>query len=299
MTAQSSEEGFAHYLLIFAVLIALLLIVSAQIPISRQYLDGRSNVQGAFIADKGSDNSGSSENSNSGDGSGSLGDSHGGPGPSINSGSGRGDAVSSPIQRPPDFRSLPPVAIPRSASISAGEHEVEIKDGRLQINSLNSNGSSHGNQTENEFEQDFHGSPLTIATSSAGLVFTHKDGSVLTRFPLTINPTTNQLEVTTPSGVKDVAILPEDALKSALTANVITAANNQTLQSDGKTINANLQLELNNGVLSYKIDGVKEHKLLGFIPVNTDVTTFISAENGQVTQTDTSLLGRILNRIAP
>ncbi|MBU1031830.1 hypothetical protein KKE03_02840, partial [Patescibacteria group bacterium] len=51
-------------------------------------------------------------------------------------------------------------------------------------------------------------------------------------------------------------------------------------------------------LLVYEIDGVREHKILGFIPLKSKVKAFVSAENGQVVKTEQSLLGKILNRIA-
>ena len=53
------------------------------------------------------------------------------------------------------------------------------------------------------------------------------------------------------------------------------------------------------GLLVFEIDGVREYKLLGFIPIKSKVKSFVSAENGQVIKTEQSLLGRILNKIAP
>lgn len=138
-----------------------------------------------------------------------------------------------------------------------------------------------------------------VATSAGKMGFISGTEGAISNFPLRIDKTTNSLIVTTPSGEKTVTVLPDAAIKNILTSKVISyvisAPSTGELASTAKLVTLIEQ----DGVLVYQIDGVREHKLLGIIPLKSKVKAFVSAENGQVIKTEQSLLGRILNRIAP
>lgn len=110
---------------------------------------------------------------------------------------------------------------------------------------------------------------------------------------------TKELTVTTPAGSKVVTVLPQQAINNMLAAHVMTDVISEKADNELASIPNLVKLEVENGVLGYKVKGTKTHKLLGFIPIKTSVTAFVSAENGQVVTSTDSLLGRILNRIAP
>lgn len=140
---------------------------------------------------------------------------------------------------------------------------------------------------------------LKIATDGAKKGFISNTEGAISAFPLKIDKATNSLIVTTPSGEKTVTVLPDAAIKNMLASKVmsyvISAPSTGELASTDKLVT----LVEKDGVLVYEIDGVREHKLFGFIPLKSKVKAFVSAENGQVVKTETTLLGRILNRIAP
>lgn len=140
---------------------------------------------------------------------------------------------------------------------------------------------------------------VKIASSNGQLAIVNKDTGALSRFPLTIDPLTRQLTVTTPAGSRIVTVLPEKAIANMLASHVMDDVISEKVNNELASVPRLVALETKNGVLGYRVRGVKKHKFLGFIPIKTSVEAFVSAENGQVVDTQTSLFGRILNRIAP
>ena len=122
----------------------------------------------------------------------------------------------------------------------------------------------------------------------------------LTDLPLSVNLETNELIVTTSIGERTVTILPDQAVQNMLAANVIDRMSGQELvslvqQGGIETLDQVIQLSEQNGIPIYEIEGIKEHRLLGFIPVTTDVTVTVSAETGEVIDTNQSFLDTIVD----
>lgn len=122
----------------------------------------------------------------------------------------------------------------------------------------------------------------------------------LTALPLSVDLETNELTVTTPAGERVVAVLPDQAVQNMLAANVIDRIGGQELvnlvrQGGIETLDQVIQLSLQNGVAVYEIAGIKDHRLLGFFPVTTDVTVTISAETGEVVDTEQSFLDTVVD----
>lgn len=138
-----------------------------------------------------------------------------------------------------------------------------------------------------------------IATDAGKPGFISNTDGAITEFPLQVDQATGILTVTTPAGEKVVTILPDAAIKNMLAAKVMSYVTSVKAEGELASTDKLVTLIEQDGVLLYEIDGVREHKLFGLIPVKSKVKAFVSAENGQVVKTETSLLGRILNRIAP
>lgn len=122
----------------------------------------------------------------------------------------------------------------------------------------------------------------------------------LTDLPLSVDLATNELTVTTPTGEKTVTVLPDQAVQNMLAANVIDRIGGQELvnlvrQGGIETLGQVIQLSEQNGTPVYEITGVKEHRLLGFFPVTTDVTVTVSAETGEVVDTQQSFLDTVVD----
>ncbi len=140
------------------------------------------------------------------------------------------------------------------------ENEVEVKDGtnesKIKIRS---------GKNKFEFQQD-------------GAKF-----SVESDFPLSVNPTTRELTVTTPAGSRVVAVLPEQAIDNLLASGIVTTTTGVDLKTEP------------DGSLSYNIDGTKDEKLLGVFDVAVSKNLIVSTETGQVLTVNQSTFSKILD----
>lgn len=156
---------------------------------------------------------------------------------------------------------------------------------------------------KNELEDD----DIKIATGSAQTGFVQKGRRVRTNFPLSINPTTGELFVTTPSGVKVVTILPQEAVDNMIKAGVLTRLDEPQIPSTpGSTSSASapsvesapIEITEVNNTPAYVISGVKEQKMFGFIPVDIKIKTFVSTADGSLIEIQEGLFSRILDLIS-
>lgn len=171
--------------------------------------------------------------------------------------------------------------------------------GSSRSNSGKSDPSTIKVKSASEVETELEKEDVKIATAPGQIALVNKRVGALSSFPLSVNPTTRQLTITTPAGSKVVAVLPEKAINNMLAAHIMDDVVSEKVNNSLASVPKLVKLEIKNGVLGYQVKGTKTHKLLGLIPIKTAVATFVSSENGQVVETSQSLLGRILNRIAP
>lgn len=142
------------------------------------------------------------------------------------------------------------------------------------------------------------GVPKVVTEKSEAGFIGGTDGAI-SAFPLKVDQATGALSVTTPRGEKVVTVLPDAAIKNMLASNVMSYVTSASAEGELASTDKLVKLVEKDDVLVYEVDGVREHKLLGFIPLKSKVKAFVSAENGQVVKTQQSFLGRILNRVAP
>ncbi len=176
------------------------------------------------------------------------------------------------------------------------EHEVEV-----------------GNELEN----------VDIATNGGSFDVHGKHLGAISHFPISIDPTTNALIITTPAGTKVVTILPDRAVENILTKGIISKIGGHiasssaeesggsssgsgvlftTSSSDGQSIssvtNDNIELTEENGAPVYKVKGSLDKKLFGFIPVSVGKTVTVSADTGDITGTSENIFNRFLDLIS-
>lgn len=146
----------------------------------------------------------------------------------------------------------------------------------------------------------------------------------ISKFPLRIDTSTNQL-IMTKNGVERVlTVLPAHAVQNMLRAHlkkglgpkffgVLESSPSaspspaaspseppESTESATLTIlESEIELEERNDQPVYKIKALKHHKLFGFIPVTTQLTGFVSAENGSLLEETQSLLARIIDLLSP
>lgn len=123
-------------------------------------------------------------------------------------------------------------------SLQNNNSQLEIKNenGQLSINATDANGKETQLKTNSleKINEALKNSDVQVGTSSANEL-TIRNGNVeaKTNFPLSINPTTNTLTVTTPAGVKDVAVLPNAAVQNLIQHGVINQVTTTTTATNG------------------------------------------------------------------
>ena len=105
---------------------------------------------------------------------------------------------------------------------------------------------------------------------------------VLTNFPITIDPVTGQLFVTTPNGLVELKEMPDVIVQKA-TANLDT-----TQSVDLDSIKK----------LEYKLVGTRSEKLFGLFPITIPVTAYYDAQTGNLVEEQVSFLNKILGIIS-
>lgn len=138
----------------------------------------------------------------------------------------------------------------------------------------------------------------SIATGEGKTAFVQGRAGAVSNFPLTLDQKTGQLTVETPNGLRNIAVLPEDALNNLRASKLLTDVSSSVTTGPLASITEVVNLENYNGVLSYKVQGVKKMKIFGLIPVSLPVTAYVSSETGQVTDVSTSWLTKILNKVS-
>lgn len=191
--------------------------------------------------------------------------------------------------------------------------EVEQEGNKLVTKFKDENGKEVELEATEEAEildkakNELEGDDIQIATGSAELGFTQKGRRVRTNFPLSVNPATGQLFVTTPSGTKVVTILPQQAIENMIDAGVLTRTeepqNPPPLDASGTAQvlsvgNASIELTEVNSQPTYAISGIKAQKMLGFIPVDIKIKTYVSTADGSLIKIQESLFSRILDFIS-
>ncbi len=335
----TNRKGFAHlFLLLALILIILGLVVASKLQVVKSYpLKNTGNVQGVLIAkgddgsggSSGSGSSGSSGSSNSGS-SGSSGsstsdndsdkndskpDSSSGkstvssPKPSVRVETGQSDQneVKTEIRFGEGEKIKTRIEDGRTRiDVYSGGIKVryEIRDGRVIIKAETEEGENVSEQELFKIEDRLGKNDIKVATEGAKLLVTRNNVGALSNFPLQLDLNTNELIASTPAGSKTLTILPDQAIQNLLAANIISrldpAILQEAAQSGGLTsVSDVVALDEKNGALVYEIAGLRDHRLLGFIPVTTSVSVVVSAETGRIVTQEQSLLSTIIDMLAP
>ena len=151
-------------------------------------------------------------------------------------------------------------------------------------------------QGSTEIQIQNNGRRVEIGSSSAG-EFSLKSGGVKAKshFPLSVNPKTNQLTVTTPAGPKTVTILPNQAVQNLLQKQILSSVTQTS--SSGAAANSISLTQVNNQP-AFAVQGVADKKVLGLFPVSLNKTVYVSAQNGSVLQTQESFFNKILEALS-
>lgn len=144
-------------------------------------------------------------------------------------------------------------------------------------------------------------SGIKVATAGGKLMVQRSNVGALSNFPLQIDLNNNQLIASTSAGIKVLTTLPDQAVQNILAAGVLTKLDTKELRNtlgNRLTVSEVIKLGERKGVTVYEIDGIKDQKLLGIIPLELSLKAFISAESGQTVATEQSLLTEILDLLS-
>lgn len=140
---------------------------------------------------------------------------------------------------------------------------------------------------------------VKVVTAPDQIAIVDKKVGALTNYPYTVDSNSGQITVTTPAGEKKVATSPQKAVDNMLAAHIMDYVTSEKVKNNLASIENLVKLDTKDKVLVYRVKGKKTHKVLGVVPVKTGVEAVISAENGQVVESKTSLLARVLNKVSP
>lgn len=184
--------------------------------------------------------------------------------------------------------------------IEQGDSKLEInnENGKLSIKAKNADGTELQLQEEDsltKINKALENEDIEVGTESGNLLTIRKGQfQASTHFPLSIDPVTNMLTVTTPAGVKNVAVLPDQAVANLLNNNYIDSVASGSATSTTQ----NIILGLLNNNPAYQINGVSNQKLLGLFPVEIANTSFVSATNGDIIKVDETLFNKLLDLLS-
>jgi len=172
-------------------------------------------------------------------------------------------------------------------NINENKGAVHISAHRKDTNAIH----SHGDRFD-KLNKELKNKDIKVSSTS-GDGFSIDAGRIRakTHFPLSVDPTTHTLTVTTPAGTKEVTILPDQAVHNLLQHQILSTINQSS--GSGTTDNTISLTQVNNQPV-FSIPGQSDKKFLGLFPVSFNKTVFVSAQTGQVIQTKENFLNKFL-----
>jgi hypothetical protein len=212
---------------------------------------------------------------------------------------------------------IPPIKHTEKGKLSILQVELkkklENKDSRIEFNSKDGTTSAKikmpdGSESDldeqaafDEINQQLESIGVDISkTESNDFSIKKNNVQARTHFPLSINPETKELTVTTPAGSKVVSVLPDEAVQRAFLTGKINSSESesQTASASGQVTTDQTTLTTLDNEPVFKVNGFSNKKALGFIPVSFAKSVFVSATDGKIVKTDETLMSKILESIS-
>lgn len=191
--------------------------------------------------------------------------------------------------------------------------KLENKDSRIEFNSKDGTTSAKikmPDGTESDLDEQVAIDEVNKQLESIGVDISKtesKDFSIKknnvrakTHFPLSINPETKELTVTTPTGAKVVSVLPDEAVQRAFLTGKINSSESEspTASASGQIATDTTTLTTLNNEPVFKVNGFSNKKAFGFIPVSFAKSIFVSATDGKIIKTDETFTSKLLEAIS-
>lgn len=172
------------------------------------------------------------------------------------------DKVKSDLNQEIEDEDIDSIEISKSASES-GSLDIEHKDKSHSRRSVPLSSTSL-------FEiQTKDGTIGAHVASGSNAVIDNEGMDIESDFPITVNVASKSISVQTPSGVREIKVLPVRAF-------------NQIDKRDKPDSFKKVELIQQDGKLIYQADGTREGKIFGFIPLTVSVTTAVDSQTGEI-----------------
>ncbi|MBI2405645.1 hypothetical protein HYV21_01175 [Candidatus Microgenomates bacterium] len=183
------------------------------------------------------------------------------------------------------------------------EVRIRTEEGRVRLEVSTPSGQTEMDVTEMEgdivrIREREEEQEIRIRARNGRIEIRQRGVGALTNFPVSVNPETNELTVTTPSGTRVVTILPSVAVANILQSNIMdrilttltptpspaTSPEPTSASEAGELEEAEQEIELEEegGVVVFKIRGIKDARFLNIFPTQTPVTALVSVQTGEV-----------------
>ncbi|HEX7042313.1 MAG TPA: hypothetical protein VF189_03615 [Patescibacteria group bacterium] len=179
--------------------------------------------------------------------------------------------------------------------------ELQVEDGKIVVKAKSKDGTTTNLDTKDALEklnETLGNEDFKISTDGAhGLVIAQENVQAHTTFPVSVDPTTNSLTITTPSGTKTVTVLPNVAIQHILDARLLTNIQNSTTD-EGSGSAQTVALTTQNGQAVFEVNGTSNKKIFGLFPVSFAKQIVVSAESGNIVGTNETLLSKLLESLS-
>jgi len=135
---------------------------------------------------------------------------------------------------------------------------------------------------------------IRIKSKNNGFQLIENEIEVESNFPLSVDPVTRELKITTPAGERVVAILPQQAIGNMLAGGTFELVLKSRTNPDKEEV----EIEEEEGRIVYRITGANQERLLGIFNVLVPRTAVVSAETGQTLGVTQTFLSRLLDLLS-
>lgn len=175
--------------------------------------------------------------------------------------------------------------------------EIKSENGKTQIHAKKADGTEIELSSEDAVEKlndALEEKEIEIEeTDDNELVIRKGDVEAETKVPISVDPVTKELSITTPAGQKTVTILPDQAVANLIANKEITSVTQQSTNFGANSSQRIALTELNNEPV-FQVDGVLNKRILGIVPVSFAKTSYVSGTTGNVVKTEETVINRIV-----
>lgn len=182
----------------------------------------------------------------------------------------------------------------------------EQRDGRVRLKVETETGEEFELEEDDEVTVKARddGQEIKIRSALSQTIIQRLRVQALTSLPISVNLETNELTVNTPAGERVVTVLPDQAVANMLAANAIDevardqAAAELLRQADITPLQHVVELKIHAKGPVYEVKGEKDVRFLGFWRIKVEKTILVSAETGEIVDTQQTFLDRFFSALS-